>query len=529
MLNPGLTPFSENRLQNKGVFVRESTGLTKNVSLLDALSMNLGSMEVGLALGSIGYTMVLLPSVSGANMIVASIIALLIVIPQVIVYQMFMNRMARTGGDYVWASRSFGGAGGVLAFGGAIMIQLAYAALAVIATVFAIGSVGLALGNQSFLGLALPGNIPGANPPLQFVIGGTLYALIVALNVFRPKAGFRLVSISIVLGVVLLALATVVPLLAGQTGVANYINSLNAVGSNNQTITYNSLASSYTGPTFDLGNTLMFMPFFIFFSYPWFATGAPTVASEFKGANTTRFNIPLSLLITFTFATIPLAVMYDVGGIGFTNAALSNPTLVYNYSFNFWTLSMGVSGNPVISFLIGLGWILWNVALLGYLVISFSRYLLAQGFDRFLPARFAEVSRFGSPWVAHVVDLVVTLIMAGLAGFLYGIFSALYGIALNNWIWFISIGVAAIVYSVRKMQGSARLIMAISGALMTIVYLYISYVFLEYPGIWGGNSLAYGYDAAVFIIGAALYAGSWYYHRSKGINIGLAFKAIPPE
>lgn len=515
--------------QTNRVFVRDSTGLTKRVSLLDALSMNLGSMEVGLLLGSIGYTMVLLPSVSGANMILASVIAMAIVIPQVIVYQMFMKRMTRTGGDYVWASRSFGGAGGVLAFGGVMMIQLAYAALGTIATTFAIGSVGLALGNQSFLGLALPGNVSGSNPALQFAVGGALYALIVALNIFRPKGGFRLISISIVLGIILLALATVVPLVAGRAGVVNYINGLNAVGSNNQPITYNSLASSYSGPTFDLGNTMMFMPFFIFFSYPWFASAAPTVGSEFKGSNTTRFNIPLSVVITFLFGTIPLAVMYYVGGFGFTNAALANPTLVYNYSFNFWTFAMGVSGNSAISFLIGLGWILWNVALLGYLVISFSRYLLAQGFDRFLPARFAEVSRYGSPWVANVVNLVVTLIMAGLAGFLYGTFSALYGIAMNNWIWFITIGLAAIVYAARKMQGSARLIMALCGALTTIVYLYISYVFLEYPGIWGGNTLAYGYDAAVFIMGALIYAASWSYHHSKGVNIGLAFKEIPPE
>jgi len=64
---------------------------------------------------------------------------------------------------------------------------------------------------------------------------------------------------------------------------------------------------------------------------------------------------------------------------------------------------------------------------------------------------------------------------------------------------------------------------------MTLVYVYISYVFLEYPSVWGGNSLAYGYDAVVFTIGAAIYVGSCYYHRSKNINIGLAFKEIPPE
>jgi amino acid transporter len=513
----------------KGVFVRESTGLVKNVTLLDALSLNLGSMGVGLALASLGYTMVLLPSVTGVNMLYASVIGLLIVIPQMIVYQMFITRITRTGGDYVWASRTLGGAvGGVVAFAGAIMIQLAYGALTIISMVFAIGSVGLAVGNNGFLGIALPGN-SGGDPALQFVIGAIFFGAIVGVNLVRPKMGYRLVSFSIVAGIILLALATVILLGAGQHGVENYINGLGAVNSNNSTITYNSVASSYTGSTFNLGNTLLFMPYFIFFVYPWFATAAPTAGSEFKGKGTTRFNIPLSLVISFVFVTVPLAVMYYVGGFGFTNAALANPTLVYDYSFNFWTLAMGVTGSVSLSVVIGIGWILWDVALLGYLVISFSRYIMAQGFDRFLPSRFADINKYGSPWVAQVFDLIVTLLVAGLAAFLYGTFSSLYGIAMNNWIWFITIGIAAITFAVRKLQGSARAIMAICGALMTVIYIYISYIFLDYPGIWGGNNLAYGYDVVVFVLGAAIYAGSYYYNKARNIDITLSFKEIPPE
>jgi amino acid transporter len=515
------------------IFVRESTGLVKNVSLLDAVSLNLGSMGVGLSLASIGYTMYLLPSVSGLNMIVASIIALLLVVPQIIVYQSFISRIARTGGDYIWVSRSVGGAlGSVVAFAGIIMIQLAYAALTIMSTIFAIGAVGLYVSPSSTtaLGLALPSYISGSEPSLQFAVGATLFVVIIALNILRPKAGYLLVSACVVIGVILLVLATGVILAKGQTGIARYIDSLGAVNPNNSSISFKSLSAG-NGGGFSLTNTLGFMPFFIFFTYPWFATAAPAVGSEFKGSQVARRNIILAVIISFVFATVPIAVMYYVGGFAFTNNAFSNATLVINYTFNFWTLAMGISGNTILGVVIGLGWILWNVALLGYLVITFSRFILALAFDRFLPAKFADVTpRFSSPWVAHLLDLFVTLAVTGFAAFLYGTVSSLYGIAMNNWIWFILVGIAAIVYGLRKIQGRGKVLMAVSGGLMSLVYIYISIIFLQNPHIWGGNYLAYGYDVSVFIAGAIIYAASKIYRKKvQGLDIELAYKEIPPE
>ena len=125
------------------------------------------------------------------------------------------------------------------------------------------------------------------------------------------------------------------------------------------------------------------MPYFALFTYPWF-NAAPSVGSELKG-KASRWNIPISLLVAFLVVTIPFASMYYVGGFEFTTAALSNPTLVIDHSFNFWSLAMGVSSNPLQSFIIGLGWITLTVAILAFGVITISRYMLAQAFDRFLP------------------------------------------------------------------------------------------------------------------------------------------------
>ena len=140
-----------------GVFVRESTGLVKNVSLLDALTLNMGNMSAGAALATIGFTMASLSSVAGVNLVYASIIAFILSVPQIVVYSLMGSRIKRTGGDYVWMTRSFGGPlGGSLSFMGYVLETQVYFALIVLSMVFAIGSVGLAMGNSSFLGPRAP-------------------------------------------------------------------------------------------------------------------------------------------------------------------------------------------------------------------------------------------------------------------------------------------------------------------------------------------------------------------------------------
>ncbi len=502
------------------VFVRESTGLLKSVSLLDAVSLNLSSMSMGTTLAILGFTTILLPSVSGLNLVYASIIGFLLCVPQVVVYTMMSSRMSRTGGDYIWVSRTFGGLfGGPISFMGFALEAIAFIALVTLSTVSAIGSVGVTMGFSNLLNLA----IPGADPTGQFLIGVLIFAAIVLLNMLRPKAGFKFLTALIAVGIIALVVAIVELLMAGQTGVANYVNSL---GGN---FTYNSIASSYSGGTFDLGNTLLIVPLFAFFVYPWFIA-APAVGSEIRTKSAARWNIGISAVMALILLTIPLAAMYGVGGFQFINGALANPSMVYDYSFNFWTLAMGVTGNAAISWLLGIGWIVWNLAVLGYGIIVISRYFLAQAFDRFLPSKMSYVSsRTGSPVVALGVELVVSIVLIAAASFLYGSFVSLYGAALANWIYFIAVGAAAAVYGFRKELGRARIALVVSGVLMSIVFVFLLYEFLVLPSIYGGNLLAYGYVALSFILGLSIYLISRWYNLRRGVDISLAFKELPPD
>jgi amino acid transporter len=507
-------------------FVRKASGLRRDVSLLDVVSLNLSNMSGGAALGVIGFTTVLLASTSGVNLVYGSILAWLLSIPQIIVYTMMTTRISRTGGDYIWASRVYGGFfGGSLSFMGYTLETMAYLALIALAAVVSIGSVGLSLGYENMLSLALPGNIPGANLVGQFVIAAIIFAALIAVNILKPKAGYKIVAVAVIIAIAATFVGIFTLLAAGTTGVQNYMSFLNTIGAN---ATYTSVASSYSGPTFDLSATIFMLPFFSIFVYPWLNAG-PAVASEIKGKGALRYNILISSIVTLVVVTAAFASMYYAGGFAFINGALANPNLVYNYSFNFWTLAMGVSSNMAVSWFIGLGWILWNVAILAYGIIVLSRYLFAQSFDRFLPEKVAYVSpKFSSPVVALVIELVGTLLLIGLASFFYGTLVALYGAVVAAMIYFLFIGVAAVIYAFKNEKGGSKAILATAGALMAIVFAYITFQFLSNPTIWGGNPIAYGWVAGSFIGGIIIYAISKSYYGKRGIDISLAYKELPP-
>ena len=509
------------------VFVREATGLVKSVSLLDAFSINLGSMSVGPALGTIGATMVLVPSVSGLNLVYASLLSALFTIPMVVVYVMMLGRMSRTGGDYVWISREFGGLfGGSLALSGFVVAAMAFAALSAIAGVFAIGSVGVQLGNLNFLGLALPNGIKGSNPAAQVSVIAAIFVVLFLINILRPKWGLRVASGMMIFTLIALFLAIAVLFSAGRPGVDQYVSYLNASGAN---VTYNSVVSSYSGSSFNLNNTLFILPFFSIFAYPYFNVG-PAMGSEFRGRNTGRYAIPLAVILGAITLTLGFGAMYYAAGIGFTNSALSNSNLVFDYSFNFWTLAMGATSSVVLQYIIGLGWIVGLMLLVAVDMVVIPRYLFGMSFDRFLPQKMAEVnSRFGSPVYAQATFALIAFVMAALATYLYGTFVSLYGAVAATMIFFVFVGLSAVLLGLKSKSDRHRYGLVAAGVLMAAVFGYFAYDFFAYPTVWGGNPLAYGFSSVAFVIGIVLYLTMRRRLSKEGIDLSLAFKEIPPE
>lgn len=528
----------ETQPQKPTVFVRESTGLVKNVSFLDTITLNLSNMSIGPLLatvaGSTVATMVIVPTVTGLNLVAASMIAFLLSIPQIVVYTMMSRRYPRTGGDYVWMSRTFGGFwGSTLSFWGYTMETTAFIALVAILLDFAIGSVFLTQGNTS----AWVFNLFSV-PSTQFEFAAVIFTVVIAVNILKPKAGFRLVSVLAVFGIISLLLAIGVLFSAGQTGIMNYVNSL---GVNGATITKTAsglnlaingtAAYKPSGLPFDINwtNTIFVLPVVFAFVYPWL-NAAPAVASEIKGKNAMKWNVPVSAVIAFVLLTSCFATLYAVAGMPFINGLFSNSAFAAD-GVNFFTLAMGVAGTgSALSWIIGIGWIAMQLGTIAYAVIVISRYLLAQSFDRFLPAKLSYVSpRFGSPIVAHAVDYIFTIMLIGLATYFYASYSALFGAILASMIYFIFVGLAAAVHGLRHEKGSAKLALAVGGVLDMGVFAFISFQYLANPTFTGLNNLTYTFLVGTFIAGAAIYLTSNWYHKKRGVDISLNYKELPPE
>jgi amino acid transporter len=532
--------------QKPTVFVRESTGLVKNASFFDTIALNLSNMSVGALLGTIGISG-LAPmfftgqNMAGLNLVLLSVIAFVLSFPQIAIYTIMSRRYPRSGGDYVYVSRNLGGPlGSVLSFIGYTTETTAYLALIAVSTVFAIGAVGLFFTfDPILLGLSVPTGTGGPSlPAYQFLVGATIFTVLILINILKPKAGFKLVSGLTIFGFFAILLAMGVLLAAGPTGVQNYVNSPSGAFAINGTKTYSVVSSQYPGGFFSWGSNIFLLPLMAAFVYPWL-NAAPAVASEIKGKSALRWNVPISAFLVFVFLTGSLAVMYYTAGQAFTNAAYTNPTLVFGTppavtSFNFWTLAMGVSGNSVVAGMIGLGWILANISVLAYGIIVISRYLLAQSFDRFLPARISTVSpRFGSPIVAHLIDLGLTVILIGAAAFFFvqGGFTTnpLFGAILASMVYFVFVGISAAVHGARKETGSTKGILILAGILNIFIFGFLSYQFLAYPTVWALNTLTYTFIGASVVAGVLIYYGSSWYHKKRGIDISLVYRELPPE
>lgn len=92
-------------MERKQVFVRETSGLIKQVSLTDAVMLNLANMSIGIAL----FQSISPYITQGGVLWIASLIGMFLALPQALVYTIFNRKVGRTGGDYVWISRNLGG------------------------------------------------------------------------------------------------------------------------------------------------------------------------------------------------------------------------------------------------------------------------------------------------------------------------------------------------------------------------------------------------------------------------------------
>ena len=86
------------------VFARKATGLRREASARDVFIYNTNNQNIGIG---VAFMVLLIPPLyTGASMVTATILAGLLALPMACVYAYFAAAMPRSGGDYVYISRT---------------------------------------------------------------------------------------------------------------------------------------------------------------------------------------------------------------------------------------------------------------------------------------------------------------------------------------------------------------------------------------------------------------------------------------
>jgi hypothetical protein len=74
-------------------------------------------------------------------------------------------------------------------------------------------------------------------------------------------------------------------------------------------------------------------------------------------------------------------------------------------------------------------------------------------------------------------------------------------------------------------------VISLVGLITAIGFGYIAYIGVQSPAVVGVISANFDLEllGAVVVIGFVIYFISKYYYKSRGIDISLAYKDIPPE
>ncbi|MCH4815390.1 MAG: APC family permease [Saccharolobus sp.] len=512
-------------MERKQVFVRETSGLIKQVSLTDAVMLNLANMSIGIAL----FQSISPYITQGGVLWMASLIGMFLALPQALVYTIFNRKVGRTGGDYVWISRNLGGIIGTIF---AVAYLLESTAFYAIISFFSASSINSALLTIGYLNhqntlIYVAENVivnPYATPTLQqrlifYGISALAFVIIVLINILHSKWGYKLVTglgtfsiLTVILAMIIIAInakhfnSSVIPLLKDF----------------NVTVSSN-LPKTILPYSISLPATLSLLPLFALYTYPWMNAG-PAVSSEFRGDKVSKFNVFFSLLITGILVTLGFLEMDVVGGYYFNLNAY--PSAIYN----FWAVAMALSLNPIIEWILGLGLILWNYFVLSYGVLVFSRYVFALSFDRVFPEKFSQLNAHGSPVYAHLLDITLTLLFLLIPVFSIDAAVSLYGASIVGMLYFLAVGISAIIFGQKTKSG----LMKIAGILMTIYFVYLTYEAATNPLFGfsttsGVNIITLSFVLGSFISGIIIWSITKYMNSKKGIDLSLTFKEIPPE
>jgi amino acid transporter len=546
------------------VFVREATGLVRSLNARDLLFYNFVSFG---AAWSIIYAVEYAPLYAG-NPVTSLILTAPGILALLGVYYIFQMSMPRSGGDYVYMTRSVGPALGLAAsFVGVAVFNWFWIGDA--AAVFT--SQGLAQSLSVFgsiTGQTWAANLAGSFTPwVTFVLGTVAIIIFTLILITTTRLYFWIQNVSMVIAVLGILIFIVLLATTNQASFAGVLNSY--ATKSNVTLAqgaYQNLTAagvSYWGGSVDTSPlspyTFTLIP--LWFTVLFWVYGSGYLGGETKNtkstARTALFGgfalVFLSTIIVLWLAYTNLGVNFLAGAGYYALGYATNPLPVLP---NLTLFTAILAGNPLLIWFIGIGVVAGFVIVAPQSMLTNSRLLFSYSFDRVVPKAFANVSdRWHTPVIAVLSSAiggeVFLIILSGVIGPVTSSYAFLlysYAGLATIGVTFTFVSISAIIFPYRRnslYETATDIKRKVAGipvltwlGIVSLIYVlgtigYYSYNYLFYFGV---GTLAADYYFPFLGIVVAMFIGTmaWYYimrwHRSRqGIPLELAYREIPPE
>jgi amino acid transporter len=533
MKNPDLCPMPPH------VFARDATGLTRALSAVDALAINILFYAFGCVFicpTSIGFY-------PGADLPVSYVLVTIALLSMAALYVLMSAAMPRTGGDYVWVTRVLSAPVGFMASFYFVMIILSFSgsvAALIIPWFLNAGLQGasIASGDRSYLKIATTLGSPVIRWTLNFIIGGLPLLMLLGI-----RKVMRILWVGFLAGGLAVVLTMGVLLTSGHE---TFVSAFNQANPTSYAAVIGSARTRGFTTEFTMSGTIL-GSIFAFFNLLGF--GSAYFLGEIKEAGKTKtqwVGMAGGLIIMGLVSALFYAVVYLVVGAEFFHSVVylfdvASPA--YNLPFFgpqagvFVAYATHIAAIPIlVNILIAISYcvstIAWSFVAL--------RAIFAWSFDRVLPEKISAVDARGEPWVAVIVVTIVSELymvlwnITTISTFLaYDIFG--WAIA---WV-FVAIAGAMFPYRRRDLFAFAppitkHKILGVYGVtwvgiIATAFSAIMAYAVVS-PSFVGPLNPTFMFDIlVVFVVGILIYGLSSFMRKRQGIPISAAYKTLPPE
>lgn len=536
-------------MATQDVFIRKSSGLTRQISARDALMY--AAMNPGL-LYSLVYIVWAPAFYPGANMGLA-VLFVLMIFPIAGLYWYFSVAMPRSGGEYIYISRTLHPALGLFA-----CFMISVTALSWTGQLQdwwirwgladSIRSVGISGGHQGWIDLA--NNLD--KPIVRFLIGTvSLFGLTLYLYLKGTKAMMKVSYWAVGFAWLAVLILGFLVIVTGQDGFRENFNLLSGAR-------YDQIldAGREAGAVFKVGFVATLYAGMVYVNLNTLGqTFSANLAGEIRGVAKSQGlalfgSLVMQMAIWFAaymlvYAIVGTDFMHSLDALWLQGVDSLPPALQHANTVSEpvpMLLIAFMTGNPILQLLFGVCFIVATWVSLAGLGFAPIRNVFAWSFDRLIPTKFAEIkTRYRAPVWSIVAVIVVAEVFLWL-----GIYSPTYSTAILYSIiaWFIGwivLGIAGMVFPYRRkemFEASPPAVQKRIAGIPVISILGFLTLAVSIGTEWAVGQPFFKGDASasqyftvlgMAVVPIVIYVIAHLYHKSKGIPLSLQFSQVPPE